>query len=157
MKSILDFFQVNKYPLLIATFVLMALAGHWVNSSNEKLITNRSPNKIVSLELAWSDFRANRILEAWEKMKGVDTAIYSIQQDFLFIITYTLFLCCCVLAINGPGAFSRWTKIALACLLAAFAGDVIENIFMLRFLARHPTPPFAFSFPATIKLIAIVL
>ncbi len=156
MKPILDYFHAHKYPILIGSFVLMALAAHWVSSSNEKLITDRAPHKIVSLELAWKDFKANRIAESWEKIKLTDTAIYSIQQDFLFIITYTLFLLCCVLAINGPSDFNRWTKIFIACILIAFAGDMVENMFMLRFLAHHPTPAFLFSLPATIKFGAIV-
>jgi hypothetical protein len=156
MKPIPDYFHTHKYTILIGTFVLMALAAHWVSSSNEKLITHQAPNKIVSLELAWKDFKADRIAGSWEKIKQIDTAIYSIQKDFLFVITYTLFLLCCVLAMNGPGDFNRWTKIFIACIIAAFIGDNMENVFMLWFLTHHPTPAILFSLPATVKFVAII-
>jgi hypothetical protein len=155
MKSIVDFFHRHKYPILIGTFVLMVLAAHWVSSSNEKLMTHRAPNKIVSLELAWKDFKANGIVESWEKISQSETAIHSIQQDFFFIITYSLFLLCCVLAVNGPKDFNPWSRIFMACILLAFASDNLENIFMLRLLTHHPTPAILFSLPATIKFAAI--
>jgi len=152
------YIQAHKTFVLVLTFALMAIASTWVNSSNKNLDTPNAPFKILSLELAWHSSTATLVVESWTKICQKGTAIYSIYIDCFFIITYVMFLSCCVMAANEPATLTSVTKFFLTCTVAAGVCDYLENLFMVLFLKNYQVPVFSFSLPSSIKfgLLALV-
>src|SRR5580765_9058723 len=126
-------FNKYKFLLLSTSFILMLGLGSWVNTSNQKLKTPEAPHKIISLELAWSADKAKTVVSSWTG-KTREIALHSINQDYLFILAYTLFLVFCVLARNEGDLLSIITKMFLFFSVLAGICDVIENFFMTLFL-----------------------
>jgi hypothetical protein len=101
-------------------------------------INEVSPNGIVSMELARTVTRATSIYQSWYP-RLVDKAINNTFIDFVFILSYGIFLfSSSFLMLKKNDGFikkiNRW--ICAAALIAPFF-DVIENLLMLRTLSGH--------------------
>lgn len=113
---------------------------------------------IVAFEVAFTSGKAHSIMAAWGS-KGHDAAVASLWFDFLYLVTYGLFLCLAVRAV-GDGLRKRGlarlaapaAAISLLPLVAA-ACDAVEDVFLLLQLggrAQSIGPPLAGSF-ASVK------
>ena len=119
---------------------------------------------IVSFEVAFSKGEAQQIVSAWGG-EGHDAAQLSLWLDFLYLITYGLFLWLAIralgelLARRGLDRFARpagW--IALLPLVAAVC-DAIEDVFLLLVLggrAQSLGPPLAGAF-ASAKFLCLAI
>lgn len=151
----------NINVLIIVALILTIATGRGVEHYNAGLVTDAAPWKIVSLELAWHHDTAVGVVDSWKsKLHEVRMSIY---VDFFFILAYGFGLF--VLVKKTAEAVANddtslvwpiWTKVACVAPIVAMAGDAIENISMLAFIANHNVPVGLFSWPAAIKFGAIV-
>jgi hypothetical protein len=100
-------------------------------------------SEVVQFETAKYVVKADAIIDDWQINGKIEKAKTAIWLDYIFIILYVPFLMAATMFVSDAsrysllmrsGRFFRW--------LLPFAGicDVIENIFMQRILAAHPTP-----------------
>ncbi|HTH57195.1 MAG TPA: patatin-like phospholipase family protein [Cyclobacteriaceae bacterium] len=161
----------RKYYAIVFFLIIFLATGAHVEKANHSLATHDAPNKIVSLELAWTKVQATRVLDSWDSEK-TPLAISSVWRDYLFIVGYTISLMGLVLIIRGyvhakegvpegdDAAVTKKRRLEInyfffGCCAFAAVGDFLENGFMLWALYGHPTAPFLYSFPATLKFVAV--
>lgn len=155
----LSLFARNRFLVLAALLVFVLVVSCWLRSYNDQLLTHEAPYKIVSLQLSWTTASAAVILASWEGL--MEIVVQSIYIDFLFIVSYTLFLLCCVVARNRgiegyQEPLTKTTKVFLVVCLIAGACDAIENVFTLLYLQGQIESVVMISLPASIKFIAIL-
>lgn len=121
--------------LLIATVCLMG----WLSRQGKSLQTGAAPYGAVSLQLAWSHERAQKIINSWKDQK--DRAYLQHYYDFLFIAVYPLFLSlsCALLSRWVSGAISLIGVALSWTILLAAPLDTLENILALRMLSSAPS------------------
>lgn len=110
---------------LVVMIVIMQLQG-------KGLKTPVTQAGIVDLEFAKTPLRANECLAAWpQNVARINTYI-----DFIFIISYVLFLVTALKAVPGRrGAFwVRTARVFVFLVLVAGLFDCLENIQMLRYM-----------------------
>jgi hypothetical protein len=148
------------------TFTL--LTATWVNSSLTdigKKSTNLTTSDILSLETAWSGERAKQVVSEWDEDEKCAMK-ESIQRDYLFIPAYCIFLMLLltikdkvVIRVSWNQVKKEWIVRRLCLILVMIAGllDIIENIFMTRFLDSSYDGVIMFFVPAVIKLSILFL
>lgn len=122
---------------------LLSLAGMiavflWMRNQGAPLTRPFTPNGILNLEFAWEATRAAEIKNAWWNI--IPVAKMNIYIDFLFIITYTLFLKLCCEWISGrfSGKWGLWGQRLARMVPGAAVFDVAENALMLLTLDNRP-------------------
>jgi hypothetical protein len=143
----------------IATLVLFALL-----IALDARMQDAGSHGIVAFEVAFTSGKAHEILVAWGS-KGHDAARLSLWLDFLYLISYGLFLFLAVRAL-GDALRSRgmdgWARPAAAISLLApicAASDAVEDVFLLLVLGGHAGsigPPLAGGF-ATLKFACLAV
>lgn len=127
---------MNKKILIAAiATIIMVFVMRWLSTD---LVSDYSPNGIVSFELAKKYSDASAIMKA----VGVKPFQLNIGIDFIFIVTYCLFLFFCCKAIMDKIKSNAFKKLALLFLeFSVLVGvlDMIENIAMLITLGGYGT------------------
>jgi len=132
-------FKKEKYSnrLFGMLLVLLLISIAMMRYLDSFLITERSPNGIVSLELAKESYMANEMILAWDAIAKTAAGL-SMGFDFLFLIIYASFISFLILIINKY-LFLNSNKRSLGRVfvglpfLAAFF-DIIENIALIKLL-----------------------
>jgi len=132
-------FKKEKYSnyLFRIFLVLLLISIAVMRYFDSFLITERSPNGIVSFELAKESYMANEMILAWDTTAKTAAGL-SIGFDFLFLIIYASFISFLILKINKYLFLNRNKKSLERMFLgfpflAAFF-DVIENIALIKLL-----------------------
>jgi hypothetical protein len=119
---------------------------------------------IVAFEVAFTSGKAHEIIVAWGS-KGHDAAQLSLWIDFLYLISYGLFLWLAIRALGDAfrhRGMDGWARPAAAISLLPLIGaaaDAVEDIFLLLVLGGHTGsigPPLAGSF-ATLKFACLAV
>jgi hypothetical protein len=119
---------------------------------------------IVAFEVAFTSGKAQEIIVAWGS-KGHDAAKLSLWIDFLYLISYGLFLWLAVRALGDAfrnRGMDGWARPAAAISVLPLIGagaDAIEDVFLLLVLGGHAGsigPPLAGSF-ATLKFACLAV
>lgn len=97
-----------------------------------------TPYGMISLEFAGTVSRATEIYQNWYPDLTA-LAIKNIRIDFLFLISYGIFLCTCCLILSRyySGAWSRAGRWLSALMITAAAFDALENTLMFSALVGH--------------------
>lgn len=137
--------------------VIMVIVMRWQGNA---LINTVSPGGIINLEFADTPQRLAELLSRWD----LATLKINIWLDFLFIISYTLFL-----SVASELCAERWTEGTVPrqaglffARMAYLAGmfDVIENLLMLQSIQGNYTVTslqFTFYFAAIKFLLAGII
>lgn len=105
-------------------------------------LTPLTSSEIVQFETAKHAGKAQAIIDDWNATGKLDKAKLSIWIDYIFIFLYVSGLMVAAMYISDvtrhpllirSGRFFRWL------LPAAGICDILENVFMQRTLANHPT------------------
>ena len=126
-----------KKNLSIATIFtfIMIVVMRWEGAS---LKTPTTPRAILDLEFADNAHRLNEVLSVW----SVSVVKGNIWLDFLFIVSYVLFLSLSAeySAMKWPSGIGRQAGLLMAR-AAYIAGvlDISENLLMLQSIAGHYT------------------
>jgi hypothetical protein len=148
---------------ILALVVLAAIQAYY----GRRLKTSEAPGRIVSLELAGTKDRTQRILDSWDRVPGARAdAIQGLCWDFGFLAAYAIVLshgCAWAgRAASGawgwPAAKKAGDVIAWLVWLAAFC-DAGENLCLLRQLKTSARPILARAsrILAVVKFALIVL
>ncbi|MEP7013601.1 MAG: hypothetical protein ABJC13_25040 [Acidobacteriota bacterium] len=121
------------FLVLVVATVLYSIA---LGNQGEKLKNSVATQKVVSLELAWTQDRAAAIIKTWVDDSKLDLAKKQIHWDFGFLMLYPLAfsLACSLLARSPKGLGGPIGFVIAWSMLAALPLDATENIFMLRML-----------------------
>lgn len=146
MPNPLELVPGTERPLAIGVlfliFVLVALLMGYVG----KPMTRGEGEGIVPFEFAGNADRANEIVRSWETA-GVNAAKWSLWLDFVFLFVYSALLGLACFYVANAAETAGWKGVssigrALATgALAAGLFDAIENVLLLRMLAKGPTDP----------------
>ncbi|HEX6889532.1 MAG TPA: hypothetical protein VF141_02525 [Chryseolinea sp.] len=144
------------------------LTGAWVNSSltdvGEKS-TSLSVSDVLALEIAWTEQRAKKLVSDWDEDEK-SALKKSIYRDYWFIPAYCILLVLLLAVKNKVVIRLRWNKVRMewpvrrllvALVILAALLDIIENIFMTRYLDSEVVSAITFSLPATIKFCILIL
>ena len=130
----MNFMKKNLTVAAIASF-LMVVVLRWQGAP---LKTPLSPRAIVDLELAGTPQRLHALLMNWD----LSVVKMNIWLDFLFIVSYTLFLsiAAAICAMKWQAGIMRQLGLTLVR-LAYLAGilDVTENLLMLQSITGNFT------------------
>lgn len=123
-----------------------------MSRTGKPLKTSTTPNGIVNLELAYNTAKINAVFKAWQintPASKIPAAKTNTWWDFLFIFFYAglLYLCCRKFhqKYKHTGFFYRTGGLLAKAVLVAAALDVIENMYMLKFLDGNITNAFAIT------------
>lgn len=167
--------HINRLNILLIVAVLVSIAGGFkAGQYNGRLQNPVAHRKILSLELAWTNHRADAVKKSWEyyevrrkndrepRIKQIVNVKPHIKWDFLFIVTYGFLL---IIIAKRTAAHVEahpeypvpkgYTKAAQILPWVAMGGDAIENFFMLEYLDNTATHAILFSLPAFIKFLAV--
>lgn len=118
----------RNLPLAAIASLVMIIVLRW---QGNKLRTSVSPRSIIDLEFAATPKRLSELISVWD----ISIVKMNIWLDFLFIISYVLFLSLAaeLCARKWPAGIMRQTGLTLAW-AAYVAGilDIAENILMLQ-------------------------
>jgi hypothetical protein len=125
-----------RWVVLLVLVVATVAYSRALGNQGEKLQNRVATQRVISLELAWTQDRADAVRKSWVDDSKLDLAKKQIHWDFGFLLLYPLAfsLACSLLArspkgIGGPiGVVIAWS------VLAALPLDATENVFMLRML-----------------------
>lgn len=129
-------------------------------SSGRSLVTPEAPLGIISFQLAFSESRAQDVLNSWSAIATQRDALHNLLLDFPYIVIYgwLLTLLCTRVSRVDPSKSASASKFAqMAWLAAGFDG--LENLALLDELfigASQPAAMFA-GVSATIKFALILL
>ncbi|RLD76842.1 MAG: hypothetical protein DRJ07_15620 [Bacteroidetes bacterium] len=132
-------FKKEKYSnsLFRILLVLLLISIAVMRYFDSFLITEKSPNGIVSFELAKESYMANEMTLAWDTTAKIAAGL-SMGFDFLFLIIYASFISFLILKINKylflNGDKSGLGKVFLALPFLAAFFDIIENIALIKLL-----------------------
>jgi len=135
--------------------VLLALDGRMQDAGS---------HGIVAFEVAFTSGKAQEIIVAWGS-KGHDAARLSLWVDFLYLISYGLFLWLAVRALGDAfrdRGMDSWARPAAAISVLPLIGagaDALEDVFLLLVLGGHASsigPPLAGGF-ATLKFLCLAI
>src|SRR5690349_2905859 len=124
---------LRKTGLLVIFAVLTVITAIWLYTYDAKLETASAPLKIVSLELAWTPSNASCVVDSWQQLDLIAIAQRSIVIDYAFVAFYTTTLVLMIFVFIGPPV-NLINKLLIGAAIAAGLGDVVENIFMQRYL-----------------------
>ena len=79
----------DGWPVWATFLVLLALGLFAVGKTAGQLKTPESPHNAISLELAWSERRAQEIVGAWRREKLIEEARRHLRWDNVFIFLYS--------------------------------------------------------------------
>ncbi len=137
-------FQLIPFKNACILVVVFAIATLSIASKLDKIgqpltIPGISPHGILSLEFAFTEKNAQKIVKAWSDTNILIRAIDLQRLDFLFIAAYSVTLSLlCILATKLLYNFDpRWLWIGVGLAwgqLAAALFDVIENLCLFPFL-----------------------
>jgi hypothetical protein len=126
-------------PTLAAFAVLLAFAFLTLIKTGGHLKTPQSPYNAISLQLAWSEQRAQSIVGAWKRDELISEARRHLRWDNVFILFYTTLAALgCVIAARAfftPGTNAYDTALLVAW-LPWLSGlfDYVENYGIYRML-----------------------
>ena len=132
-----------RWVLLAACFVGTVALSVVLAKQGKGLRNAVAPQGVVSYQFAWSQLRAEQILQSW---RGLETTVErQLLIDFPFLIVYPILLSlgCAMLSQNSAntlpavGIFISWAVLA-ACPL-----DALENLALLRMLHHGASPALA--------------
>jgi len=147
-------------PYIRLAALIIAITMSWyLSRQGAPLRTPDAPRGVVSLELAWTQACATKVVNAWSAMK--DTAVHQVLADFIFIAGYSVLLLCVGLAAERAAMAAGLFKLASVAHLAAWGGllagafDCLENVGLLAMLNGHISGAVAFatSLCASVKFI----
>lgn len=125
------------------------------------LITEESPNGIVSFELAKDISKSRSIIDSWNETARIAAGI-SLGLDFLFLLVYSVFIALLISKLNDSlwkdHSFYIVSKILIIAIFIAAAFDAIENVALIKIMlgdSRDIWPLIAFYF-ASMKFIIIL-
>ena len=158
------FSSVKNSPILwlVHVVIFTFLSGALVRKSGECLKTENAKYGIVSLELALSSEKANSIKTEWRKLvchqdrTALELAHQHIIEDMFFLLGYSLFFAVSMVLIQKGKAITQKTMLLIAFALSAGMLDLIENLFMLKFILGAEIDPMFFAIPASLKFLFIV-
>jgi hypothetical protein len=153
--------------ILIPVWLTVALlTGAWVNSSltdiGEKS-TSLSVLDVLALETAWTEERAKKLVSEWDEDEK-SAMMASVNRDYWFIPAYCI-LFLLLLTVKNKVVI-RWKKqkrewqvrrLLVVLVIVAALLDLIENVFMTRYLESGYGSVILFSLPATIKFCILIL
>src|SRR5688572_20221524 len=112
---------------ILHILLIPAALGGWLTVDEIRRATLGLVPPPVTLQMAWSQSRAEAILSAWKKHQK--NVVRSIRWDFRFIPSYALFLAGLVALPWPMPSFLTWAPgVLVFAPLAAGLFDVIENI-----------------------------
>ena len=157
------FSSVKNSPILwlVHVIIFTFLSGALVRKSGECLKTESAKYGIVSLELALSPEKANSIKTEWRKLvchqdrTALELAHQNIIEDMFFLLGYSLFFAVLMVLIQKEKAITQKTILLIAFALSAGILDLIENLFMLKFILGSEIDPMLFAIPASLKFLVI--
>jgi hypothetical protein len=125
----------KKLSVAAISTLIMIVIMRWQGS---ELVTSISPSAIVNLEFAKTKERLNELLINWD----ISVVKMNIWIDFLFIVSYVLFLSLSstLTALKWPEGFMR--QIGFTFARVAFAAgilDIAENLLMLQSIGGNFT------------------
>ncbi len=129
----------EKYSnrLFIILLILLLISIAVMRYFDGFLITERSPNGIVSFELAKESYMAAEMIHAWNATAKTAAGL-SMGFDFLFLIIYASFISFLILKINkylfSENNYNRLRSVFLGLPFLAAFFDVIENIALIKLL-----------------------
>ncbi len=132
-------FKNTIIVIVISSIVTFAIASKLNKIGQPLTIPVISPHGILSLEFAFTERNALKIVKAWSDANILSKAIDLQRLDFFFIAAYSTTLgSLCILATKLLSNFdSRWLWIGVGLAwgqLAAALFDVIENLCLFPFL-----------------------
>jgi|GEM_PF-3000178 len=141
------------------------LVGWYMNNQGHFLTSPDASKGIISLELAWSATKADKVVRSWNTDELKRTAFNQVALDFIFIAGYTSLLLAVAIASERAANAAGIAWLASVAHLAAFGGlaagllDCLENCGLFAMLAGHINDPIAFvtSVCAWTKFALIVL
>lgn len=173
---------VRNYPALSLSLaaLFMIVSAVQMIDSGRCLKTREASNGIISLELAWDEHRAKRIVAEWtngycagdvisfKKYAGIDSAALIINKakenivlDFLFLLAYPLFFIVAILLLDPRSSYStevnKTAQVMISLGIASGVLDAVENIFMYQFLLGNTDLHFLFALPATLKFFFVLV
>jgi hypothetical protein len=159
MKSAIPYIRRHAVISVILAVAVFLGAGTLMRKSGACLKTAEVPNAIISFELAFTQRKAQAILQEWNattcsnQKTATEMAITNTYQDFLFIVGYTALLVVLTML------FSRMrdqiiTRLVLLCVVAGVL-DCVENTFMLIYLQGISIHPAVFGVFASAKFLLI--
>ena len=104
------------------------------------LQTESAPWGIVSLELAWSPFRALRILLEWQRAGALGHAKLIQIADFVYLLIYGMFFATLAAWTGARLGQPKWASLAAWGATFAAGLDVLENAILLHEINRITTP-----------------
>lgn len=118
-------FQWFFYLAAVVTLTLAA-ALVWLD---QKLVTEASPQGIISLELAATPEKVRLMLDSWGP-DGTRYATWSLLLDFPFLISYVVLFVCLTRLIDSPVQ-----QLLIGGFILAGLCDLVENLALLQLLA----------------------
>ena len=143
-------------PILLALTLGFAI---YMTRIGSELKTPEAPKGGLSLQFAWTQDRAVKVIDSWEKKGVTQRAFWHIILDFPFILIYTLFFALSCMALIDCqiwpefGGWMLWaTGVAAIC-------DMMENIALLKILRTGATAFLARAGTrcSTLKWVLIIL
>ncbi|MEX2231997.1 MAG: patatin-like phospholipase family protein [Cyclobacteriaceae bacterium] len=181
MNTFINFILNKRTLSLWISVIFCLLMGAIMNDSGQCLRSPRAPRGIISLELTFKQEKADRIKNEWTETQCldgtivsgeenlsseekpvpvIDVAIANTKLDFIFIIAYSLLLAILIIRKNvaTPGLpVSKRTRLYLGLVCIVAVCDIIENIFMLRYLQGANIYPAMFAMPAVLKFTGLFI
>lgn len=169
----LSFIRKNGALLLLLSVIVILIYTRLTMSTAQKCLTTAvTPHGILSLELAWDDSCAGKILTAWNKPCDIKPVVChanmgarshptllqmaagQILFDYGYIVLYVIFLCILIVVLDPRSSGLRFRSwLLLWAALLAGVMDLVENQLMILYLRRLPViHAWMFSLPAAVKV-----
>lgn len=145
---------------LVASSIASAVIGLLLLILGAPMVMPETPMGILSLEMVWTQGRAEEIILAWSGIR--DTVMLNLVIDYGFMVAYSVLLWALLRGqaarLQQPPEGFLW-RLA-PWMFAAGAFDAIENgasALLFVQLPTHPLTPLAISIPATLKFVLLAL
>ncbi|EDP98359.1 hypothetical protein U8527_20400 [Kordia algicida OT-1] len=129
----------SEKKLLFLAITTFMLAGSCMLYFDRFLKTDFAPNKIISFELSSTLKCSQDILMSWQKKEGaLQAAEWSLWFDYIFIITYVMFLSLLIhlvrkhVADNSTALAYRLGTVLIGMTMFAGFLDMVENFALLQ-------------------------
>ena len=127
----------NNNHFFVLVLVLLLISVAVMRYLDSFLISEYSPNGIISFELAKDSYMSAEMIDAWDATAKTAAGL-SIGFDFLFLIIYASFISLVVFKINKQLYLNKdkngFGKLFLLLPFLAAFFDIIENIALIKLL-----------------------
>ena len=129
--------KITENHIFILLTILLFIFIGVMRYLDSFLITDLSPNGIISFELAKDEFLSRAIINSWDETARTAAGI-SMGLDYIFLVVYSLFIAVLIQKLN----ISLWKnssiyvlgRILVIAILITAISDAIENVALIKLL-----------------------